>query len=126
MRGRAIACLAMTNFLYILSWTIIAATIPPALDIVHGLTANHRLPDVFLENAGRTYAHCLAWVLGGCAVALLAWGQAHLGWPTILIDVFVCVPAAIIVAKAVQATGWLYGGGLVTAGLTIYLWATVM
>jgi hypothetical protein len=116
----------MTNLLYILAWTMIASTIPPALDIVHGLTANQRLPDVFLEAAGRRYARYLAWMLVGCAIALLAWGQVHLSWSMIFIDVFACVPAAIVLAKAVQATWRLYGGGLVTAGVTIYLWSAAV
>lgn len=60
-------------------------------------------------------------LLSGCVLALLIWGFIHLEWYTVLVAVLVGIIGSVILARIVHFAWFLYAGGFVTVGATIYL-----
>jgi hypothetical protein len=108
--------------LYILAWSVLFASAETAIKELNDELDSRQLPSFFLSKRGRSYVRVVRLLLLGCALALIAWGFKNLALYLVLVNLALAVVGFFILTAMVRFVWFLYLGGFVTAGITVYLW----
>jgi len=111
------------DVLYILSCTVLFATASTAIKEMQGELDPCCLPPFFLSPTGRSYVRFVRILVLACAFALLVWGLMHLEFYLVVVNLAMALIAACILAGIVRSAWFLSLGGIIAAGITVYLWS---